>query len=252
MTQARRAVGQRRRSKAVFLFAGVALLLLVVGILAILGLRRQADMGNLPIPQPVSSSPAATTGTDPTPTGPTHTDPTPTSSAQEKSAETALKACRTNVAAADKVLAVGKDGMRHWSVHIQAQTDANAGRITTAELDAIFDRTMKAGDHDETRWADAIHAHQETSGSCQAVPGAPKIVADQLTRCAERRRAQEPVLTAANDGIADWTKHLGEMRRSEKGQIHNPEQKWLQTWRAAPRNINAYKQAADRFSAPDC
>jgi hypothetical protein len=241
MTQARRAVGQRRRSKAAFLFAGVALVLLVVGILAILGLRRQADLGNLPIPQ-ASSAPASTAATDSTSTG----------SAQENSADAALKACRANVDAADKVLAVGKDGMRHWSEHIQAQTDANAEEITLAEMDAIFDRTMKAGHHDETRWADAIQAHQETSGSCQDVPGAPTEVANQLARCAERRRAQEPVLSAAHDGMADWTKHLGEMRRSLKGKIHNPQKKWLQTWRAAPPHINAYKQAVGRFSAPDC
>jgi hypothetical protein len=242
MTQARRAIGQRRRSKAVFIFTGVALVLVVLGILAIFGLRRQADLGNLPIPRPFSSAPASTAATDPTSTGP----------AQEDSAYTALKACRANVAAADRVLAAGKDGMRNWSDHIQAQTDANAGKITIAEMDAIFDRTMKAGDHDEDRYADAIQAHQDTSGSCEAVPGAPTEVANQLTRCAERRRAQDPVLSAVHDGMADWTKHLGEMRLSMKGKIHNPQKKWLQTWRAAPRNINAYKQAAGRFSAPDC
>ena len=251
MTQARRAVGPRRRN-AVFLFVGVALLLLVVGVLIILGLGRQADTGNLPIPRPFSSAPASTTATDPTPTGPTRTDPTRTGSAQEESADTALKACRANVAAADKVLAVGKDGMLNWSEHIQAQTDANEGEITIAEMDAIFDRTMKAGDHDETRWADAIKAHQKTSGSCKNVAGAPTEVANQLARCAERRRAQEPVLNAAHDGMADWTKHLGEMRRSMKGKLHNPQQKWLQTWRAAPPHINAYKQAVGRFSAADC
>ena len=251
MTQARRAAGPRRRN-AVFLFVGVALLLLVVGILIILGMGRQADMGNLPIPRPFSSAPASTTAIDPTPTGPTRTDPTPTGSAPDESADTALKACRANVAAADKVLAAGRDGMRHWSEHIQAQTDANAGRITTAEMEAIFDRTMKAGHHDETQWADAIQAHQKTSGSCQDVAGAPTEVANQLARCAERRRAQEPVLNAAHDGMADWTKHLGEMRRSMKGKLHNPQQKWLQTWRAAPPHINAYKQAVGRFSAADC
>ena len=96
------------------------------------------------------------------------------------------------------------------------------GKITTAELDAIFDRTMKAGHRDESRWADAIQAHKETSGSCEDVSGAPTDVADQLARCAERGRAQEPVLNAAHDGMADWTKHLGEMRRSMKGKLHNP------------------------------
>jgi hypothetical protein len=225
-----------------------ALILVIVGILIILGLRRQADLGNLPIPgasntsASISSAPASTAATNPTSAGP----------AQDSSADAALKACRENVAAADKVLTVGKEGMRNWSDHVRAQTDANAGKITTAEMDAIFDRTMKAGDEDEERYARAIRARREMRGSCNNVRGASTEVANQLKRCAERSRAQEPVLSALNDGMADWTRHLDEMRLSEKGQIHNPAEKWLQTWRAAPRNINAYKRAVDRYSAPDC
>ena len=36
------------------------------------------------------------------------------------------------------------------------------------------------------------------------------------------------MLAAAEDGMADWTKHLAEMRRSKKGKIHNPQKKWLE------------------------
>ena len=50
--------------------------------------------------------------------------------------------------------------------------------------------------------------------------------------------------------MEDWIKHLGDMRRSEQGKIHNPQQKWLKTWRAAPKNIDAYDEAADKFSTP--
>jgi hypothetical protein len=42
------------------------------------------------------------------------------------------------------------------------------------------------------------------------------------------------------------------MRRSEKGKIHNPQQKWLATWRAAPKNIDAYEKALRAFDAPRC
>lgn len=246
MAQARRAIGQRR-SRAAILFTVTALILLAIGILIILGLRQQTELGNLPIPQDattsasISSAPASTTA-DPTSTGP----------AQDNSAEKALKACREKVAAADEVLTVGKEGMRNWSDHIRAQTDANAGKITDEEMDEIFDRTMKAGDEDEDRYAEAIRAHRQTRGSCDNVAGAPTEVANQLKRCAERSRSQEPVLSSLQAGMEDWTRHLDEMRRSAKGQIHNPQQKWLQTWRAAPRNINAYERAVDGFSAPDC
>jgi hypothetical protein len=247
MAQARRAIGQRR-SNAAILFTVVAVILLIVGLLIIFGLRRQADLGNLPISQDSSTSPSISSA----PTSTAATAPTSTGPAQDNSADAALKACRENVAAADRVLTVGKEGMRNWSDHIQAQTDANAGKITTAEMEETFDRTMKAGDEDEDRYAGAIRAHRETRGSCDNVPGASTEVANQLKRCAERSRAQQPVLSAVQTGMADWTKHLNEMRRSARGQIHNPAERWLQTWRAAPRNINAYKRAVDRFSAPDC
>jgi hypothetical protein len=60
------------------------------------------------------------------------------------------------------------------------------------------------------------------------------------------------VLVAVEDGMADWTKHLAVMRRSEARKVHNAQQKWLKTWREAPTNINAYKRAAGRFSVPKC
>ena len=142
--------------------------------------------------------------------------------------------------------------MRHWSQHVQAQTDAFAGRITIKKMDDIFDRTMKAGDEDEQRYDAAVKALRHRDGSCRKVAGASARVSKQLSRCADRGRAQRPVLVAAGDGMADWTKHLADMRRSKHGKVHNPQKKWLKTWRAAPPHINAYEKAADRFSAPRC
>ena len=150
------------------------------------------------------------------------------------------------------MLAAAKTGMQHWSEHIQAQTDANAGEITVGEMEDIFDRTMKAGDEDEKRYGSAAKSYEDQDGSCREVSGASAEITQQLARCAKRGQAQEPVLAAAHDGMDDWITHLGDMRRSEQGKIHNPLQKWLATWRAAPKNIDAYDEAADKFSAPDC
>jgi len=240
MTDARRALPPRRRRRGWLLIA-VPLVLLVVGTLILLGVRRQPDLATLPIPKELtqSATPAAA-------------DPTPSAEPPEAKAAAALKGCRAKVQAADHVMAVGKDGMRHWADHVQAQTDAFAGKITVGKMEDIFDRTMKAGDEDEKRYTEAVKSYHNRDGSCRPVAGASAKVTKQLNDCTKRGQAQRPVLATAEDGMADWTKHLAEMRRSMKGKIHNPQKKWLKTWRAAPPHINAYEKAANRFSAPRC
>jgi hypothetical protein len=210
-------------------------------------------VGTLSIPlESTQSSPAV--APDSTPSTPSKDPKAKATKAKAKAAKAAaaVKGCRAKVQAADEVMAAGKDGMRHWAEHVQAQTDAFAGEITVGKMENIFERTMAAGDEDEKRYTAAVKAYHHRDGSCRAVAGASARIGRQLIRCADRGRAQRPVLAAADDGMADWTKHLAEMRRSQHGKVHNPQKKWLKTWRAAPPHINAYKKAADRFSAPRC
>jgi hypothetical protein len=233
----------------------VPLLMLLAGLLLLRGLSRQAELGGLLVPgastASASASPDVTTPTARTPT-PSAEASTPRAQPDDSAAMADLRACRAKVKAGDEVLAAAKTGMQHWSEHVQAQTDANAGKITVGEMEDIFDRTMKAGDEDEKRYSSAAKSYEDQDGSCREVAGASAKINQQLARCSERGKAQEPVLGAAADGVGDWIKHLGDMRRSEQGKIHNPLQKWLETWRAAPKNIDAYDEAADKFSAPNC
>ena len=250
MTEPKRALPPRPR-RGVWILITVPLVLLVAATLILFGLKRQAGVGTLPIPLEPSQS-TTPVAHDSTPTTPS-TDPTAKAAkAKAARAATALKGCRAKVQAADEVMAAGKDGMRHWAEHVQAQTDAFAGEITVGKMEDIFARTMKDGDGDEKHYIAAIKSYHHRDGSCRPVAGAPAKVTKQLARCADRGRAQRPVLAAAEDGMADWTKHLAEMRRSKHGKVHNPQQKWLKTWRAAAPHINAYDKAADRFSAPTC
>jgi hypothetical protein len=237
MARARRARRAAPRRRGAWLLIAVPLVMLVAGMLIFLGISRRDELARLPIPG------ASTTSTS-TPSGSGQPDESP--------GIAALGTCRAKIEAADKVLATARTGMKNWSDHIQAQTDLNAGKITTEEMDDIFDRTRKAGEDDEEQYNAAVKGYEDQGGSCSEVPGASAEVTQRLTRCAERGRAQEPVLAAAKDGMSDWIRHLGEMRRSDRGKIHNPQAKWLATWRAAPKNIDAYRQAADKFSAPDC
>jgi hypothetical protein len=249
MTQARRAKG--RRDRAAWLLIAITLVMLLAGTLIFLGVRRQAELGRSPV-SPASTSPTSTSSA---PTSSPSASPdasTPTAQPENSAAAAALRACRAKVEAGDKVLATAKKGMQNWSDHIQAQTDANAGEITSEEMEDIFDRTMKAGDEDEKQYEAAVKSFEDREGTCREVRGASAQVARQLARCAERRRAQEPVLRAAEDGMQDWIEHLSDMRRSAQGKLHDPAQKWLKTWRAAPKNIGAYNEAVDKFSAPNC
>jgi hypothetical protein len=228
--------------------------MLLTGTVIILQLSRTAESGGLRMPD-LSSSPQPTQSGGATPGGSGGTIPGGSGAATpggQSSAAAVLRDCRAKVEAGDKVLTVAKQGMRSWSEHIQAQTDANAGKITLHELDDIFERTRKSGEKDARRYTAAVHAYQGEKGSCNPQSEASANVRQRIARCAQRKAAQQPVLNAAEKGMSDWTRHLGEMRRSKQGKIHNPQKKWLQTWRAAPKNINAYHKAATKYAAPDC
>jgi cytochrome c-type biogenesis protein CcmE len=66
MTEARRALPPRR-GRGVWIIVAVPLVLLVAATLILLGIRRQADLGNLPSQIPTWS--ASTGAQDPTPSG---------------------------------------------------------------------------------------------------------------------------------------------------------------------------------------
>ena len=256
MTQARRAKGRGRRA---WLLIVIPLLMLLAGLLLFRGISQQAERAGLSIPAASTASPpsspdvATPTATSPTPSPRTTPSPSKRSAKPKDAAATAaLRACRAKVKAGDEMLTAAKTGMRHWSEHVQAQTDALSGEITVDEMEDIFNRTMKAGDEDEKRFDSAVKSYEDRDGSCRDVSGAPATITKQLAACGKRAEAQQPVIAAAKDGMEDWIEHLGEMRLSEQGKIHNPQQKWLKTWRSAPKNIDAYEKAADKFSAPDC
>ena len=125
------------------LLVAVPLALLAAGLALLFGLDRNQGSGDVPVSEVVSIVASGLVET-------------PSQSGQHSGSVTsaALEACRARVSAADNVLAVAKKGMGHWSEHIQAQTDANAEKLSIKKMNEIFDRTMAAGHHDdEERYA---------------------------------------------------------------------------------------------------
>jgi hypothetical protein len=179
------------------------------------------------------------------------------SSAQPASAaaEKALVACQKRVRAADKVLNEGKTGVQHWATHIQAQADNFDGKISLEQMKTKFKKTRLKGPGDLERYNKALAAYKDAKGSCGKVDDADSAVAASLAKCQKRSNAQKSVMAATAAGMKDWKNHQKLMQANKDHQAGTPSEAqsaWLKQWRAAPKNINAFKKATAKFKAPDC
>src|SRR5690349_15010341 len=78
----------------------------------------------------------------------------------------------------------------HWSQHVQAQTDANAGRISLEGMKKSFMRTRLLGPSDIASYRGALDLAAAQSGSCATPKGAPAATAAVLSKCSSRFAAQ--------------------------------------------------------------
>jgi hypothetical protein len=157
------------------------------------------------------------------------------------------------VQARDEVIAAASTGAGHWSEHVQAQTDANRGKITATEMQRVFKSTRLAGPADVRRYEKAVSSDKNQTGACEAPPGTNEKLRAQFDSCAQRSKAQRPVLASGARVMADWKSHLGAMRMSRMGHVDDAQGVWLRAWRAAPPHISAHTSAASSYKdAPDC
>jgi hypothetical protein len=167
----------------------------------------------------------------------------------------ALEACQKKVEAADAVRKQGKIGVLHWAEHVQAQKDYFAGKATVDEMKAHFKKTRLKGPDDLKRYDDALSTYEDLEGSCAKVKGAEAAVAATLAKCEKRSKAQQPVMKATAAGMKDWKNHQKFMQRNalhKEGTPSEAQSTWLKQYRAAPKNINAFKKADKNFEAPSC
>jgi hypothetical protein len=180
---------------------------------------------------------------------------TATTDAATAAATKALEACQAKVKAADAVRKEGKIGVLHWADHVDAQADYFDGKLTSEELKARFKKTRLKGPADLKRYNKALSTYEDLEGSCDKVKGADSAVAASLKKCSERSKAQQPVLKATAGGMKDWRGHQKQMQANAEHQAGSPSEAqaaWLKQYRAAPKNINAFKKADKNFKAPSC
>ncbi|MGH3368075.1 MAG: hypothetical protein ACRDOY_12820 [Nocardioidaceae bacterium] len=166
---------------------------------------------------------------------------------------TPLKACVTEVQAADHVVDTARRGIGHWSAHVQAQSDLISGDNTSAQTDAIWKRTRLAGPADQKAYDAAVADYEAVDGrgTCDEVAATSANAAD----CAERMQALGPALGAGRGGMADWAAHLEAMADHAAGEFGgaHAQQMWEDTYRAAPENINEFQRADGALGkAPAC
>ena len=257
MARARRA--KPRRSRA--LIGLIVVALLAGGVLAALRFwpGSLTAIGPTPDPAGASTSVAAEpseldpTTAAPSPTRSASARPTPTVKPASEQAVRAMKACQQRVQAADEVLAQAKTGIDHWSTHVGAQRDADKGEISPEKQKSIFKATRLKGSADQKRYAEAQRAYDRVrNASCGKAAGADAKVAAALASCQERARAQGAVMKAAAGAMGDWKSHLAAMQRSREFHVDNAQQVWLDAYRAAPKNLNAYARAVQAFDPPGC
>jgi hypothetical protein len=167
----------------------------------------------------------------------------------------ALETCQEKVQAADAVLRQGKTGVEHWAEHVQAQKDKLSGKASVEEMKARFKKTRLKGPADLKRYNEALSTYKDVDGSCAKVKGADAAVAATLAKCDTRSKAQQPVLKATAAGMKDWKNHQLFMQRNavhKEGTPAEAQASWLKQYRAAPKNINAFKKAVKNFDAPSC
>jgi pyruvate/2-oxoglutarate dehydrogenase complex dihydrolipoamide acyltransferase (E2) component len=256
MARARRA--KPRRSRA--LIALVVVALLAGGVVAALRFWPGSLVAIGPTPAPVAESTpsdagpsSASTASSAAPSPSASATPTATASPASTEAVRAMESCRERVQAADEVLKQARTGIGHWEAHVGAERAAAKREISTEKRQAIFKATRLQGPDDQRRYADAQRAYDKVrDASCGKAKGADAEVTATLATCRERAVAQGRLMAAAAKPMGDWKSHLAAMQRSREIHVDNAQQVWLEAYKAAPPNINAYEKALSKFDAPRC
>lgn len=168
-------------------------------------------------------------------------------------ARQALENCRARVGRVQTVIDAASVGIDHWRRHVQAQTDQFEGRIDETRMRAEFSETKLAGPEDVRRYDAAVATNTGGASACVPPQAAPADLAAQLDACRRRDEVLGAGLKQADITMNDWKKHLADMRRSAAGEVPHAQDVWLETWRKAPPNLEAWAGTQRSIgAAPAC
>lgn len=167
----------------------------------------------------------------------------------------AIRSCAANAANGLEVVAEARTGVAHWAAHIQARTDMLEGRASQEQMRATWKRTRLAGPGDLARFAEVLDAYELSECDDPGVEDAPPNLRDDLDSCLRHATDVEAAVSAAIAAIADWEHHLHDMAAHADGAMdaEMAQEKWVETWKNAPTNINGFRDARDALEkTPEC
>ena len=167
-------------------------------------------------------------------------------------AEQHLTTCREKLRAGDTVIKRAKIGVSNLSERVQARTDPNSGTVDLEEAMRSLTPEGAAEPNEVRRYKAAVKAYGDRRQACQHVPEAPVEIATQLRKYAACGRAQEPVLAAAADLLADWESHHAAVRRSRTGPLHDDDSVLIRTWITAAPHIKTWNKAVAKYQPGKC
>jgi hypothetical protein len=164
---------------------------------------------------------------------------------------TALTECRSQVLTAEQLIAAADTGIGHWQEHVQAQTDFNNGRLTYLGMEETFEQTAKQGVADEKAWKSAAASWKFDPQACRPIIGADGPQRAVMVDCAIRLTAMEQAMPDATAAMKDWIDHLAAEHHADE--VDDPEQTWLDTWKAAAPNIDEWRAETEELAEqPPC
>jgi hypothetical protein len=167
-------------------------------------------------------------------------------------ADPAVVACREAIGTADGVLAAAREGLSHWSAHVQAEIDYRALRITRDEQKKIFSETRALGPQDIRVFKERGDAYNARADACTQLD--PAAVSD-AANCMDRNNATTDAVVAARKAMSDWETHLTNMAKFRDGEFDpsHAQHLWEQAAQQAPANIEAFRTADQALqNAPAC
>ena len=165
----------------------------------------------------------------------------------DRPTEASVRACETAVARARDAVAAARPSYSHWSGHVHAQLDYDAGTATLEQTRERWASTKATADADLADFARAYAAFEAVQDGCAPPPGQAAGPGDQddvMTQCRSEFVSVATAVAAAKAVVDDWAAHVEMMKGKEHTDPAQYGRMWRDMVRAAPPDLARFAQAS--------
>jgi hypothetical protein len=156
-------------------------------------------------------------------------------------------ACEVTVARAREVVVAAQPSFSHWSGHVRAEVDLDAGRATLEQTRARWAATKATADADLADFATAYSAFEAVQDGCAdraAQADRAVVPSPTMAECRTEFAALSTAVTAAKAVVDDWSAHVEMMKGKEHTDPAQYGRMWHDMVAAAPTNLARFSEAS--------